>query len=130
MANYWAAHGVSVTLVSWNGAESVDFYALDKRVRRCHLHAPSPGGPFGTLASTLRRIWRLRRLIADERPDAVISFITENNVLTLLAGIGLKDADRVSERAHPELDLAGVARLARATGFSVSPSGGSRRADA
>jgi len=109
MANYWAAHGVRVTVVSWNKPDSADFYSLDPRVRRRHLHAASAGGTLGTLISTLRRIFRLRRLIGAERPDAIISFITESNVLTLLAGMGLKTRIVVSERAHPALDL-GVPR--------------------
>ncbi len=112
MANYWATHGVRVTLVSWSGRDYADFYPLDTRVRRRHLHAPPRPGAFGTLASTVRRIWRLRRLIGGEQPDAVISFITENNVLTLLAGMGLKTRIIVSERAHPALDL-GVSRVWR-----------------
>lgn len=105
MANFWVSRGLRIVMASWSGAGVADFYRLDPRVRRAHLDGPRANGPLATLTATFGRIRRLRRLIAAERPDAVISFITENNVLTLLAGTGSNARLIVSERAHPALDL-------------------------
>ncbi len=104
MANYWVRLGVDVTLATWNGAPSGDFYDLDERVRRVHIDVSSASRPLRTLSAVLTRVWKLRALLKMHRPDVVLSFIAENNVLTILAAARLPVRVVVSERAHPAHD--------------------------
>lgn len=116
MANYWVARGRPVVLATWSGPQIEDFYPLDSRVQRVYLGgATRRHGLFPTLLSNLGSMWRLRRFLASALPDAVLSFITESNVLTILATVGLKTRVFVSERVHPEhnADLRGSWRLLR-----------------
>ncbi len=99
LANYWSKRGCQVTLATWRGPEIADFYALDPRVNRVWLDVFSPNISFvHKMRSNIDRVFRLRRLLRRERPDAVLSFIDVSNLLTLLASIGLRLRVVVSER--------------------------------
>ena len=98
MANYWAANGGRVTLVTLS-SETTDCYALHPGVERVALGLMTPSErPWVALRNNLRRIRRLRRAIRRSRPEVVISFIHRMNVLTLLAVFGLRVPLIVSER--------------------------------
>jgi glycosyltransferase involved in cell wall biosynthesis len=102
MANYWAAKGWQVNLATWSGPEVADFYALDFRIRRLTFES---GSKDATRASRIRanlgRVARLRKSLVAARPDAVLSFMTESNLLAILAGAGLNVRVIVSERVQP-----------------------------
>ncbi|HTU65152.1 MAG TPA: glycosyltransferase family 4 protein [Steroidobacteraceae bacterium] len=104
MANHWAAAGSDVELATWTGAGVADFFALDARVRRTHFDVPLFPPPFAALRNLLARVARLRERLRQARPDVLVSFITETNVIALLAARGLPIRVVVSERAHPQLD--------------------------
>lgn len=104
MANYWASRGWLITAVTWKESNARDFYWLDERIHRAYLPVAARPGYFGTLAATLIRVVKLRALIRRVRPDVVLSFVAENNVLTILATVGLGVRVIVSERAHPAND--------------------------
>jgi glycosyltransferase involved in cell wall biosynthesis len=105
MANYWAAAGELVTFATWLGPGTADFFRLDSRIQRIYLEVRPAGGPFAGARNLWARVARLRALIRVERPDAVLSFIAENNVMALLAARGLPVRVVVSERAHPQTDV-------------------------
>jgi GalNAc-alpha-(1->4)-GalNAc-alpha-(1->3)-diNAcBac-PP-undecaprenol alpha-1,4-N-acetyl-D-galactosaminyltransferase len=105
MANYWAATGAQVRLVTWSGPEVPDFFALDPRVRRERFGVGAVARRWHAPLTFYRRIRALRQLLRAVRPDAVISFITVTNVLTLLASVGLGLKVAVSDRAHPATDV-------------------------
>lgn len=102
MANYWVAQGRQVTLVTSAAAEKDGFYELSDRINRVYLNINADGLP--TVLSFVRGIRNLRQLLADERPNVVLSFLTRSNILTILASLGLGVRTIVSERVHPELD--------------------------
>ena len=105
LANYWAARDVTVTLVTWTGADATDFFRLHSRVRRVRLNVVSDERGFlRRFAFNVRRIRSLRRVLLAERPTAVLSFLTETNVLTILAALGLRTRLVISERANPAFD--------------------------
>jgi glycosyltransferase involved in cell wall biosynthesis len=106
VANYWAAKGYEVTLATWTGPDVEDFYGLDGGVRRVHLDVTSTAEWFSSLRASVRRLAKLRKLLAAFQPDAVLSFMTESNVLTILAGVGLGRRVVVSERVQPALHSA------------------------
>lgn len=101
MANYWAARGRSVALVTLYG-ESADFFTVDPRVKRVPLDVGArTSNAVSAVWSNLVRARRLRDAIRRTQPDVVVSFITAVNVLTLLATAGLGVPVVVSERSHP-----------------------------
>lgn len=97
MANYWAEKGVGVTVATWSDPQVADFYALNRGIRRVHLDVPGRG----RVSSNLQRVRKLRRLLDEVRPDAVLSFLTRSNVPTILAGLGRNTRIVVSERVQP-----------------------------
>jgi len=104
MANHWKGLDWDVTLATWSGSEVPDFYLVDPRIDRFTLAAhPAPArvSRFGALRSIIIRALRLRRLVAEQEPDAVLSFIDVSNVLTILASAALRVRVVVSERTNP-----------------------------
>ncbi len=102
MANYWAAKGWKITLMTFDDNTTPPFYNLDYRV----LHLPL--GIAGDSPNAIISIWNnwqrirtLRSAICDSKPDTVISFMDKINVLTLLATRWLNIPVLVSERIDP-----------------------------
>jgi GalNAc-alpha-(1->4)-GalNAc-alpha-(1->3)-diNAcBac-PP-undecaprenol alpha-1,4-N-acetyl-D-galactosaminyltransferase len=85
LANRWCArHDVAVATIKGRDA---DFFSLDSRIRRL---------AFGVRRSRwwsplphLSILGKLRRLIRNEKPDFVISFVIKTNIFTLGACLGL-----------------------------------------
>lgn len=100
MANYWNRKGWRITLATWAGPSIVDFYQLDAGVGRVWLDVESGASPLARLRAYARRIRKLRALLADGSPDAVLSFIDTSNVMTLLACMGLQLRVIVAERSN------------------------------
>lgn len=103
IANYWAAKGRKVVLLTFDDGSSQPFFPLDERV----VHRPlallgDSSGPISALAQNLKRIGCLRRAIRQECPATVVSFIDSVNVITLLATRGLAIPVIVSERIDTE----------------------------
>lgn len=101
IANFWAANGKEVTLITLE-SETTDFYTLSSEVNRVALglagHSPRL---WDALWNNLHRLKGLRQAIRASRADAVISFIDSMNISTLLASIGLNVPVIVSERNDP-----------------------------
>jgi GalNAc-alpha-(1->4)-GalNAc-alpha-(1->3)-diNAcBac-PP-undecaprenol alpha-1,4-N-acetyl-D-galactosaminyltransferase len=107
MASYWAAKGHEVTLLTLADVGS-DFFKLHPRVHRLGLGlvADAPNA-VRALWNNIVRLSRLRRAILATRPNVVISFITQVNVLTLLSLAGTRVPVVVSERTEPAADPVG-----------------------
>jgi GalNAc-alpha-(1->4)-GalNAc-alpha-(1->3)-diNAcBac-PP-undecaprenol alpha-1,4-N-acetyl-D-galactosaminyltransferase len=104
MANHWKGLDWDVTLATWSGSEIPDFYEIDSRIDRVTLAAHLASARvsrFGALRSIIIRTRKLRRLVAEKQPDAVLSFIDVSNVLTILASAALRVRVVVSERTNP-----------------------------
>jgi GalNAc-alpha-(1->4)-GalNAc-alpha-(1->3)-diNAcBac-PP-undecaprenol alpha-1,4-N-acetyl-D-galactosaminyltransferase len=102
MASYWAARGHDVEIVSYDRPDARPFYPLhaDVRVRGLDLLRDSRH-PIEALWNTAVRVRRVRRAIVEHGPDAVISFLDQVNVVTLLATRALDLPVIVSERNDP-----------------------------
>lgn len=105
MANYWVRSGWKVSLITFSGEELEDFYPISSAVDRIKLglHKPS-SHPLGKLLSNIQRIMTLRRVLHQLEPDAVISFLDVNNILTLLATRRMGVRVIVSERTNPAVN--------------------------
>lgn len=105
MANHWSEQGALVTLATWSGPATGDFYPLDARIERRWLDVSAARrGPLAALAASRRRIRRLRSLLEESAPDAVLSFIDVSNIHTVLAARGLAVRVVIAERTHPAVN--------------------------
>ncbi len=101
MANYWAALGWEVILITLS-EERDDWYELNPRVKRVGLNLLIDSEHIGdALRNNLQRVTSLRRELRRLCPQVVISFIDKTNVLTLMASLGLGLPVIVSERNDP-----------------------------
>jgi len=104
MANYWAEKDWKVVLATWSGPEVVDFYPLHTQVKRVYVAVRTHGArQRSRIRANFTRIADLRRLLKSVRPDVALSFMTESNLLTILAGVRLDVKVVVSERVQPAL---------------------------
>ncbi len=109
IANYWAAKGHQITLITVE-SERLDFYPLHPEVARTALGLEAASaGLWEALRNNLARLRLLRRKILDSKPDTVLSFIDKTNVLTLLACLGTRVPVVVSERTDPRYH--GIGRI-------------------
>jgi GalNAc-alpha-(1->4)-GalNAc-alpha-(1->3)-diNAcBac-PP-undecaprenol alpha-1,4-N-acetyl-D-galactosaminyltransferase len=98
LANYWAASGWNITLITFDRSSEYPFYDLDKQITLRPL-----GIEGGNLSNNWRRLYALRKAIKASRPNVVISFVNTTNILTLLASLGLRVPKIVTEHIHPEM---------------------------
>jgi len=104
MANYWAARGWQVTLLTFANIDSQPFYRLEPSVRHIPLCLCGESRHlFAGLLSNIKRVRVLRKAIRESQPKVVISFIDQVNVLTLLSTMGLDINVVVSERTDPNV---------------------------
>ena len=100
----WAAKGWELTILTFNGGQTVPFYALDPAVRHIPLKiAGVSANLWDGIGNNLRRLMILRREIRRSEPEVVLSFIDRTNVMALLATIGLGVPVVVAERSDPNL---------------------------
>lgn len=93
MANYWAVKNWKVNLATWCGPELADFYPLHAHVRRVHLNVKTAYvGILPRVLANIKRVRKLRKLLSTTRPDALLSVVTESNLLAILAGIARPSA--------------------------------------
>jgi glycosyltransferase involved in cell wall biosynthesis len=102
MANYWAEKGWKITLLTFDNIMEIPFYELNS----CIVHIPLcvAGDSLNLMSgiyNNLKRIQVLRSTIYKSKADAVISFMSTINVLSLLATRWLDIPVIVSERNHP-----------------------------
>jgi glycosyltransferase involved in cell wall biosynthesis len=94
--------GDRVTIVTFE-PDGTDFFSLPEGVDRISLESSS--GALG-IRGNVARVRRLRRALQRIAPGVVVSFMTENNVLSVLASLGTSIPVILSERTvpgiHPE----------------------------
>ncbi|HEX4823846.1 MAG TPA: glycosyltransferase family 4 protein [Candidatus Polarisedimenticolaceae bacterium] len=102
LCSYWAESGWDVTLATFDDGSAPPFYPLSTRVRHVTLDLKRRSTSFlHSLANNGKRIRRLRRFVAEEKPDRIVSFIDATNVLALIAARGRGIPVVVSERIDP-----------------------------
>lgn len=108
----WVEQGHQVTLVPTYTGKGKLFYELDARVRLEWL-ADRLGRARRTPLAPLAKLRALRRLVKETRPDVIVSFLTNVNVMTLMATWGLKTPVVVCERTNPALSASASPALRR-----------------
>lgn len=99
LANAWVEKGHEVVLVPcFSQGTGKSFYHLDERV---NVHWLSQSLPKNKWLARLVKPFILRRLMKVTKADVALSFLTNVNVMALLAKVGLKLPLVVSERSDP-----------------------------
>jgi GalNAc-alpha-(1->4)-GalNAc-alpha-(1->3)-diNAcBac-PP-undecaprenol alpha-1,4-N-acetyl-D-galactosaminyltransferase len=106
--------GRRVAVVTLSGSDG-DFHRLPEGVVRIALDAVGESSnPLMGLVRNLGRVRALRRALVESRARAALSFVTQTNILAVLAGWGLGMRIVVSERNDPRKQaLSGVWRRLR-----------------
>jgi glycosyltransferase involved in cell wall biosynthesis len=103
LVNAWSERGDDVTLVATFSKRGPCFYQLSEKVRFVHLAdrvCRQGHGPLQYVA----RIKALRSLIQDAGADVIVSFLTNVNIMTILASRGLKVPVIACEHNNPSAD--------------------------
>ena len=102
LANEFCEKGWSVTLLTLDSGSEPAFFELHPDIQHWPLSLKREQGSWLKAVKVhILRPFLLRRAIKRSRPLAVITFIDLNNILTLVATIGLKIPIIISERVHP-----------------------------
>jgi GalNAc-alpha-(1->4)-GalNAc-alpha-(1->3)-diNAcBac-PP-undecaprenol alpha-1,4-N-acetyl-D-galactosaminyltransferase len=102
LASRWAAAGRLITILSYDDGTRPPFYDLDSRIQHVPMNiAGDSSGTLAAISNNLRRARLLRRELQRSRPDLVVSFIDQTNVLTLVAAMGLAVPVVVVEQSDP-----------------------------
>jgi GalNAc-alpha-(1->4)-GalNAc-alpha-(1->3)-diNAcBac-PP-undecaprenol alpha-1,4-N-acetyl-D-galactosaminyltransferase len=98
LADLWAAKGWRVTVLTFSAATH-DHYKLHPNVRRIALDMVGNSTHLAEkLAGNLRRIAAVRDAVFESRPEAVVSFVDQTNVIVLAALFRARVPVIVSER--------------------------------
>jgi glycosyltransferase involved in cell wall biosynthesis len=102
LANHWAGKGWDIAVLTL-APQSNDFYALHPAVKRIALElAGDSSNTLLGLVHNLRRMFALRRVLRQIKPDIVLGMMTTANILLALATWGLPQVHAIgAERIHP-----------------------------
>lgn len=100
LANAWAERGDDVTLMPTFSGGGTCFYPLSEKVKLVYLADLLSSGKKAS-TGRLARLWTLRRYMASQRPDVIISFLSNVNVAAVVAAFGLRIPLIVCERVDP-----------------------------
>ena len=97
----WASSGFDVVYVTI-ASRRHDVYRLHSGINRVSfdLDGESTGLRY-TLVNNFRKVRKLRQLIKAAKPKVLVGFMTSNNIILILASLGLGIRVVVSERTHP-----------------------------
>jgi len=109
LAEAWVGRGDEVDLVATYFEERSSFYPLDSRVRARFIGDIVGRDRSRGLIRQAVRLQALRRLIRETKPDVVVSFLTNVNVIAVLATLGLPVPVIVCERIDPRREKIPVA---------------------
>ena len=96
LANQMAEDGYDVVMVLC--VHNEETYKLNEKVKHYYLNENNRSG----LKMRLTRLKELRSAIRKEKPDVVISFMSQINMYSLIASMGLNTRVIVSERNDPQ----------------------------
>lgn len=102
LANEWARKGYKIYLLVWNAKEPFYDISSDVIVKDLDFRYT---GKINRFMKQIKVLFGIRSQIKQVQPDFVLSFLTINNVLVLLANLFLKTKIYVSERNSPEIIL-------------------------
>ncbi|MBS0373475.1 MAG: glycosyltransferase [Proteobacteria bacterium] len=93
--------GWDLTVVTSNLTEEQADYDLHPRVRKIRIAQLRAIPMASRLMSTIGKLLAIRQLIEQERPNAIVSFLTNSNCLALLSTVSMNVPVVVCERVDP-----------------------------
>ena len=100
LVNSFALMGQDVSLIVTYSGRGECHYPLDNRVELIYL-SDIAGSKGRGLITYLKRFVALRGILKERCPASVVAFMTQVNVVGILASLGLGMPVIVSERTHP-----------------------------
>lgn len=98
----WCKTGHEVHLITYEHPGAASVYPLHGGIVRHQLGLNvSPKNVFGYASNNARRIWRLRRALKTIAPTAIVAFLSQASITSVLAARGLGAPVLISERNHP-----------------------------
>ena len=102
MANHWCGKSQKITVITLDDGGKPSFYDIDSRIQQVSLDvAGTSKNRFVGILNNFLRIYKLRTAIRKSQGETIISFMTETNVLTLIASLGLHIPVIVTEHTDP-----------------------------
>lgn len=89
--------------------EGPNEFELNEKVKRIDVGVGEKGVTFSRIAKVFARLKNLRKVIKDEQPDVVISFLKKNNYRALISNIGNGIPNIVAVRNDPKSDYNSLA---------------------
>jgi hypothetical protein len=103
LCNAWVAAGHRVTAITFEAKGVKPAFALDPRVAVCQTDALNTSDKaLLRMTMNVRRLSLLRDALKELRPEVIVAFTTEANVVALWAAVGLDIPVIISERNQPE----------------------------
>lgn len=101
LCNDWAENDQQVVLVTLDSKHN-DFYKSSDKIKRYALNILVPStNLFTKVKATINRLLKFRKIVQQEKPDVVVSFIDVSNMLAILACLFTKTPVIISERTYP-----------------------------
>jgi glycosyltransferase involved in cell wall biosynthesis len=97
LCDHWSKNGYKVTLISTFTGKKTDHYKVNDQVALKSLRNNSIL-PKIKILNLIAKLTQLRKIILDENPDIIISFLTRVNVAAALATLGIKVSLIICER--------------------------------
>ena len=101
LARAWIDRGWDVVLVCFEQEGTEPYHRLPEEVRIIRRPPPRKRSFHRAALDLAGRVLFLRRIFRSENPDVVVSFLTKNNVLALLANMGSSRPLVICERNNP-----------------------------
>lgn len=102
LCNYWVRSGHQVEMITLEKPGTVPAYKLDDGVAVRHLDMMSDSRTMlDSVCAGLRRIQCIRSELCQFAPDVAVAFMTEMNVMAVIAGARKSWRTVISERIHP-----------------------------
>lgn len=102
VASHWVGQGHRVSILTFDTPTDPIYHAMPEGAEIHRIGLATAQRRFGAYVSVARKLNRLRRVIGQEKPDVVVSFLTKNNLLALIATLGKSIPVICSERNNPE----------------------------
>jgi GalNAc-alpha-(1->4)-GalNAc-alpha-(1->3)-diNAcBac-PP-undecaprenol alpha-1,4-N-acetyl-D-galactosaminyltransferase len=103
LANYVSTRSPRVSVLTWDDGKTKPVYSLAPSISHVPLNLVRHSETLSQgLRQNVMRLGRLRRAIQTEKPDLVVSFMEQTNVLTLLSMVGTGIPVVVAERSDPQ----------------------------
>ncbi len=101
LCNAWSKFGHQVTLVATYAGNEPCFFKLEPDVEVKYL-ANTMSCMFGKSRLSFARLYKLRKLVSESKPDVIVSFLPSANIMSILATVGMDIPTVISERTDPE----------------------------